>query len=255
MYPFPARCPEPRISASRFEPEPRQQTLFDDVCSLVQPSTILEVGSWMGSSAIAWARSSLKHKPDAVIYCVDTWLGSVEHYLSTCGDDWNISKLSLGDYGPTFFDDFLRNVWDSGCQDRIIPFRADSSSALPFLFKEGLKFDVIYVDGAHDHHSVFRDVTEALRITTTKGIVCGDDFTWSSVRSGLYQAAICHESSLRFYTKKNDFVILNNADPSYSRRLMQWGYVPWGPSQLRKGAHRFAADLKGAALNRLSNSR
>jgi predicted O-methyltransferase YrrM len=254
MQTFPAQCPEPRINQARFKAEPREQTLFLDVCKLVQPSTILEVGSWMGSSAIAWARASSEYKPNAVIYCVDTWLGSVEHYLSSCGDNWNIEKLSLSNYGPTFFDDFLRNVWESGYQNRIIPFRADSSSALPFFIKQGLAFDVVYVDGAHDFHSVFRDISEALQLISANGLVCGDDFGWGSVKTALRQVAICHSIPISVYTKNNDFVLLNDTNHDFANTLLHWGYKKWGPSRMRmrRSLYQLQTNLKGFLLKGLS---
>ena len=227
MYPFPARCPEPRISHSKTGAEPRTQALFRDICSVVKPSSILEIGSWMGSSAIAWARASSEFQPDSAVYCVDTWLGSVEHYLSTCGNSWNIEKLSLSDYGPTFFDDFLWNIWDSGYQDKILPFRASSSSALPFFEKEGLSFDVVYVDGAHNMLSVFSDVKGALKIVSQKGLICGDDFDWLSVRRGLLCSALTHRRPLAFYAKGKDFVVLDASNADYKQSLIQLGYARW----------------------------
>jgi hypothetical protein len=188
----------------------------------------------MGGSAIAWAKTSSEFQPNSVVYCVDTWLGSVEHFLSTCGDSWNIEKLSLSDYGPTFFDDFIRNIWDSGYQDKILPFRASSSSALPFFARENLRFDVVYVDGAHDTHSVFQDVTGALKIISKNGLICGDDFSWDSVKGGLVLSALAHRKRLAFYIKENDFVILNASSSHYGQSLSQFGYARWKTKEMVK---------------------
>lgn len=188
----------------------------------------------MGSSAIAWASASSDFKPDSVVYCVDTWLGSVEHFLSTCGDTWNIEKLSLSDYGPTFFDDFLRNIWDSGYEDKILPFRSASSSALPFFAREGLSFDVVYVDGAHDIHSVYQDVTSALKITSKKGLICGDDFDWDSVRNGLLLSALAHPNPLAFYVKGKDFIILDASSSHFKQRFAELGYTRWRATEMIK---------------------
>jgi hypothetical protein len=159
----------------------------------------------------------------------------VEHFLSSCGEEWDLEKLSLSDYGPTFFDDFLRNVWDSGLQNRILPFRATSSSALPFFDKQGLRFDVIYVDGAHDTYSVFTDGVGALKITSENGLVCGDDFYWSSVRHGLRLLALTHRKPLHFYVKGSDFVILKGSHDPYGPELAQLGYRRWRALDVREG--------------------
>ncbi len=238
MYPFPSSCPQPRISHSKTRLKPRSQPLFGDICRLVKPSSILEVGSWMGASAIAWAEAASDVRSDAVVYCVDTWLGSVEHFLSSCGDEWNLDKLSLTDYGPTFFDDFLRNIWDSGFQDRILPFRAASSSALPFFAQQGLAFDVVYVDGAHDSHSVLTDVAGALQVTSEQGLVCGDDFGWSSVRNGLRFLALTHTKTLHIYVRGHDFVVLTGPRVDYGQSLVRLGYARWRPLDVRENLYR-----------------
>lgn len=97
----------PRIDRARFKAEQRTQPLFKNVASVVHPSSILEIGSWMGSSAVAWIEASSEYNPSSVVYCVDTWLGSVEHYLNQSGSSWGRDKLSIDDYGPNYFDDFL----------------------------------------------------------------------------------------------------------------------------------------------------
>jgi hypothetical protein len=188
----------------------------------------------MGASAIAWVQAASAVQSNAVVYCVDTWLGSVEHFLSSCGDEWNLDKLSLTDYGPTFFDDFLRNVWDSGFHNRIVPFRAASSSALPFFAQQGLAFDVVYVDGAHDTHSVLTDVAGALKVTSEQGLVCGDDFGWSSVRNGLRLLALTHRSPFHIYVRGEDFVVLTGPRVDYGQSLVRLGYVRWRPLDVRE---------------------
>jgi len=227
MHPFPSICPKPRINCSRNKAEPRQQALFGDICSIVKPANILEIGSWMGASAMAWSIASSKYNPKSMVYCVDTWLGSVEHFLSSCGDSWNIDKLSLDVYGPSFFDDFLWNIWEHGCEEKILPFRAASSSALPFFAREGLTFDLVYVDGAHDAYSVFKDVTWGLKIVSSNGLLCGDDFGWDSVRVGLMLSAITHPSPLSFYVKGNDFVVFDALSSHLRLGLDRLGYKRW----------------------------
>lgn len=255
MYPFPSSCPQPRISRSKTSAKPRSQPLFGDICRLVKPSSVLEIGSWMGASSIAWAEAAKDLQPQSVVYCVDTWLGSVEHFLSSCGEEWNLDKLSLSDYGPTFFDDFLRNVWDSGLQDRIVPFRAASSSALPFFAQQGLAFDVVYVDGAHDTHSVLSDVAGALKVTSKQGLVCGDDFGWRSVRNGLRFLALMHRSPLHFYVRGGDFVVLRDSSVDYGQSLARLGYARWRPLDVRENLHRVVCWCRWGLRDRLRSSR
>lgn len=233
MSVFPASCPHPRINKPRIRHEPREQALFGDICELNQPRAILEIGSWMGGSAIAWAQHATKYHGDAKIYCVDTWLGSVEHYLSTCGAEWSIERLSVGEYGPSFFDDFLYNIHANGYAHHILPFRADSSSALPFFASKGMQFDVVYIDGAHDAISVCRDVTNSLAVLSKDGMICGDDFGWLTVRDGLLLARLMHGNKLRVYFKNSDFIVFAEIQPHREEEAIKKGYSRWKPGLAR----------------------
>lgn len=93
---------------------------------------------------------------------------------------------------------------------------------------------MVYVDGAHDTHSVFQDVTGALKIISKNGLICGDDFNWDSVKGGLVLIAIAHRKRLAFYVKENDFVILNTSSSHYGQSLSQFGYVRWKTKEMVK---------------------
>jgi len=234
---FPKECPHPTktINAGK-ESIARKQSLFNDACQIVKPHTILEIGSWMGASAIAWKDASKKHKPDCKVYCIDTWLGSPEHYLSSAGNEWDIGKLSITEKGPQFFEDFLVNIHEAGYQKDILPMRADSHSALTYLQKLGAKFDIIYIDGAHDEIAVFRDTSLAHQLLKDGGLICGDDFGWESVRTGLLLAAYDRATTkLSVFRKGGDFIIIPNSDKRLANAIMQLGYLKWQPlSQLHK---------------------
>ncbi|MCT0229502.1 class I SAM-dependent methyltransferase [Synechococcus sp. CS-1324] len=230
---FPGQCPPARILEQRVAPEPRQQSLFADVCSLIRPGSILEIGSWMGASAMAWCEAAIPLNADAKVYCVDTWLGSVEHYLNNEGawadGEWGFKRLAIEPYGPTFFDDFLWNVHANGYADQILPFRADSQSALSLFANQKLHFDVIYVDGAHDTYSVFKDVSNALKIVSPDGLICGDDFGWETVRDGLVLAAVVQRVPFRFLVKGQDFIVLRDRSSSLETEFIGLGYRRWHP--------------------------
>lgn len=242
---FPASCPPPSPRATHnSELESRTQSLFKDVCDTIKPLSILEVGSWLGASALAWAKASQDNNPTAKIYCIDTWLGSPEHYLNTCGEDWSISRLDITEKGPQFFESFLSNIHARNQQESIFPMRADSSSALPFLVKQGAKFDVIYIDGAHDAISVSRDIANSCKLISQNGLICGDDFSWGSVRDGICLAWASKKlKGMIVLRKKSDFLII----PSYPRdsttvkTFVDKGYSPWKPcSRLPSIAKRLA---------------
>ena len=70
----------------------RNFDIFDALSGLVEPKIILEIGSWEGASTIAWANSC----KDSTIICVDTWLGSIEHYQDNLkGTEWGRDRLYI----------------------------------------------------------------------------------------------------------------------------------------------------------------
>lgn len=108
--------------------------------------------------------------------------------------------------------------------------RADSQSALSYLSKTGASFDVIYIDGAHDEISVFRDTTMAHKLIKDGGIICGDDFGWQSVRTGLLLAKL-DESTPRITIlfKSEDFIVLPKSSKALINQLKSRGYSTWNP--------------------------
>jgi hypothetical protein len=205
----------------------------------------------MGSSAIAWVNAARKQNPVAQVFCVDTWLGSPEHYLWGTEGEWGQTALGLSERGPSFFDDFLANIHAAGLADAVSPMRATSSSALPYLKKLGERFDVIYVDGAHDAHSVFQDLHHSLELVSAGGIVCGDDFNWDSVRNGLrILALIRRREKLCFLALDNSVIILEAHSRQLQQELLERGYEAWRPFPLAETLNplRLAQSLFLAAL-------
>ncbi len=230
---FPLTCPPPSQPGNKFNHAfiPRSKQLFKDVCEIINPRSILEVGSWMGASAIAWKTASEVYCAETTVYCVDTWLGSPEHYLSSAGNEWDATKLGITDMGPQFFDEFLHNVHSSGYQKYILPMRADSHSALKYIAREGGCFDVIYIDGAHDEISVFRDISLAFDLLAAGGVICGDDFGWQSVRTGLFLAKYDQKAPKSIVlVNKGDFIVLAINNHLAIRTFLDRGYSKWNGS-------------------------
>jgi cephalosporin hydroxylase len=59
--------------------------LCREVISAVRPEVIVEVGTWKGASAIHMAQTARDLGLSTQIICVDTWLGSTEHFLGQAG--------------------------------------------------------------------------------------------------------------------------------------------------------------------------
>ncbi len=133
----------------------------------------VEVGTWMGSSAIIAADVLKELGMKGCIFCIDTWLGSPEHYF-------NIPR----DRGfPAIYNTFLQNVLNYGHKDVIIPITLPSLQAIKVLQGLGVKADIIFIDAAHEFMPVFLDCITYFNILKPGGEMMGDDYNdaWPEV--------------------------------------------------------------------------
>lgn len=170
MFPWPATIPEVDDRCVGWFAGENANRLKE----LLTPETkvVYEAGSFHGMSS----RFICQCAPNAVVFCNDTWLGSMEHFRRP---EW----LELL---PTLYDTFLRNL--SPWKDRVVPMRCLIQDGMQLLADHRVKPDVCYIDGSHDEESVYQDVTRALKLFPGAEIV-GDDWTWSTVAAGVRRAA------------------------------------------------------------------
>jgi hypothetical protein len=144
--------------------------VFDQVIAEAKPTTIIEVGTWKGRSALHMAELA----PQARVICVDTWLGSGEH-LHTVEPKCFIPR---DDYGyPNLYHVFLSNLHGKPEASRIFPVAASSTTAAQVFRTLGIKSELIYIDGEHTHRAVFADISSYWPLLAPGGIMFGDDFS------------------------------------------------------------------------------
>jgi predicted O-methyltransferase YrrM len=155
--------------------------IFKELCDKVEPGIIIEVGTWKGASAIEMAKHS-----DAMIYCVDTWLGAVEFW--TRFKETGERDLMLKNGYPSIYNQFLSNVIHEGLQHRIIPIPNTSSAGAEILKHYEVKADLIYIDGSHEYEDVKSDIKNYLPLLNDGGIMFGDDYGWTSVSDAVKES-------------------------------------------------------------------
>lgn len=149
---------------------------FKRVIDEIKPSIICEVGSWKGASAIHMASVSSAH-----VYCVDTWLGGIDHLMSPAELDHIPKKHGY----PQMYFQFLTNVKLSGFQNRIIPIPNTSTNGMKYLAKNNITPQLMYIDASHEAEDVAQDIRTARRLFP-KCALLGDDWMWKSVKEGVY---------------------------------------------------------------------
>jgi SAM-dependent methyltransferase len=129
---------------------------------------ILEVGSFLGRSTRAMAQNT-----SGRITCVDTW--NISDVPRGGVDDKPIEDLS-GESPDVMFERFKVNMLGL---NNIHVVRADSVTASRQIPEE-IKFDMIFIDAAHDYDNVKADI-EAWRPKLAEGgLLCGHDYNYGS---------------------------------------------------------------------------
>jgi hypothetical protein len=138
---------------------------------------VVDVGVWKGQSTINMAGAMKAAGIDGCIVAVDTFLGSPEHWWMG-GDLFN---RVMG--RPDIYDRFLRNVYDAGLTDYVVPMPQTSVTAAYVLKRHNITPAVVHVDAAHEYADVIRDVENYWEILSVGGYMIGDDYdhVWPGV--------------------------------------------------------------------------
>ncbi len=120
-------------------------------------TNILEIGSYHWRSTRALADNT-----KGVVHAVDTWRGSEEHQ----GLPDNVNS----------YKQFCINLQDllAGPAYKVRPLVMDSVKAAQHF--NGDKFDMIFIDGAHDYDSVKADIAAWKPHLADGGLLCGHDY-------------------------------------------------------------------------------
>lgn len=138
---------------------------------------IVEVGTWLGASAIHMSNLLASMQLGGGVVCVDTWLGALEFWLDTA-DATRYQALGLRNGYPSVYYNFLSNVVQKGVQDRIVPFPVTSPIAARWFAKAGIRPAAVYIDGSHDAPDVLTDLTSWFPLVEGTGTMFGHDYDW-----------------------------------------------------------------------------
>lgn len=165
---------------------------FCEIIEKQRPQTIIEVGTWLGASAIHMAGICKSLGLSTKIYCVDTWLGAEEFWTRMAGTEERDLKLKNG--YPSVYFDFLGNVVEHGFQDVIVPVPNTSFIGSVILQHYGIKGDLIYIDGSHLYEDVKADIVAYRPLLTNGGTMFGDEIGWESVSRAVSEVAGGHQT-------------------------------------------------------------
>ena len=155
--------------------------IFGRLIREVSPNHIIEVGTWLGQSALTMAGHIKSEELHCQITCVDTWLGALEFW--TWGKDTPERDLLLRHGYPQIYYQFLSNVVHAEAQDVILPLPLPSSIAWKAITQPA---QLIYIDGSHEYEDVKADCLSFWNLLADGGIMFGDDYDWPEVRRAVH---------------------------------------------------------------------
>lgn len=129
---------------------------------------IAEVGSWKGRGT----RALGDNQPEGgIIYAVDTWRGTPS--LTATAAEIELYEKELGDKPYWWlFRKFIANT--NGL--RVTPVLMPSIDAAKCFAEIGKRFDMIFLDAAHDYESVKADILAWRPLLAEGGLFCGHDY-------------------------------------------------------------------------------
>jgi hypothetical protein len=137
----------------------------------IKKINILEIGSWLGASALSFAQGLKEYNnSEGYITCVDAWLPFFDEEKNNDDVHKNMQALLGSDIAYNIFNHNIATIAKSiTCQH----LRGNSENILPMLKKE--QFDIIFIDADHTYEPVKRDILNSIPLLKDGGIICGDD--------------------------------------------------------------------------------
>ena len=163
--------------------------IFAGMVNEIKPALVIEVGSWMGQSSVSLA-AALKEQGlvDSTLICVDTWLGSKEHWTEV---DLR-AHLGLEHGYPTFYFNYLSNIANAGVSEHVFPLPLPSQIAAEYLKTHGLMAELIYLDASHQEKDVYNDLQSYWQLLSAGGMMFGDDYD----DTGVSQAVLAFSAEI-----------------------------------------------------------
>lgn len=143
-----------------------QREIFYKCIQRLKPTIIVEVGSFVGESAVHMAKYT-----KAPIVCVDTWYAGVDHWKGAP------EKINMHFGRPDLFYRFMANVIQHNCQDVIVPLASDSINGARILKHLGITPQLVYVDASHEEGDVLRDYSNYWDLLPPGGGMLVDDLS------------------------------------------------------------------------------
>lgn len=197
-----------------------RENAFHCLLEIAKPKRIVEVGTWLGESCFLLMQLAKERGMKPEILCIDTWLGSWEHWNKNI-PGWGIESLLIEKGEPQLFKVFLAAVSESEFRNQISWLRCPAQSSGKYLEKYFTEANLVYIDGDHSTESVFGDLGVLYRCYPN-ALIAGDDFVWLSVRLAIAKFAFRNNLHIYLAQDKTTWALARTSDVSSKLRTQGW---------------------------------
>lgn len=148
--------------------------IWDNLIPNINPTKILEIGSYEGASA-CYLIEKLAVSKEIELHCIDTWEGGLEH------KEGGESVSNMSDVKSRFDNNIKTAINKVENNVEIVIHRQFSDVALAKLIADGKQeyFDFIYIDGSHQAPDVLCDAVLSFKLLKNNGTMVFDDYLWN----------------------------------------------------------------------------
>nr|XP_043626630.1 uncharacterized protein LOC122598088 [Erigeron canadensis] len=178
---FPEPHIKPLLRRKRIKGWGSTGPVFKNIIHKVKPKIIIEVGTFLGASAIHMAELTSQLGLNTQILCIDDfrgWPGLPSQFRDI--------KMINGDSMLLY--QFIQNVVYMNATESIIFLPFSTGSTLERLCEWGVFADMIEVDAGHDFHSAWSDINRAYKLLRPGGVIFGHDYFTVADNRGVRRA-------------------------------------------------------------------
>ncbi|KAK8693660.1 hypothetical protein V6N13_071233 [Hibiscus sabdariffa] len=155
--------------------------VFEHLIERVKPLVIIEVGTFLGASALHMVNVTRKLGLQTQILCLDDFRG-----WPGFRDRFKDINMINGDV--LLLQQFLQNVVYFNATGSVLPVPFSTGSGLEKLCEWGITADLIEIDAGHDFISAWGDINRAYRILRPGGVIFGHDYFTAADNRGVRRA-------------------------------------------------------------------
>ncbi|KAB2052468.1 hypothetical protein E1A91_A12G124900v1 [Gossypium mustelinum] len=179
--PLPPHLVFPTILQRVFKGWGSNGDVFEHLIKRVKPKLIVEVGTFLGASALHMVNVTRKLGLQTQILCLDDfrgWPGFRDRFKYINDINGDVMLLQQ----------FMQNVVYFNATGSVLPVPFSTRSGLEKLCEWGIMADLLEIDAGHDFISAWGDINGAYRILKPGGVIFGHDYFTAADNHGVRRA-------------------------------------------------------------------